>query len=148
MEVLKFKNVLWDQMREIAENMDGAFKPVSEEFGLTMTQLRLLLEIRRGDGQTVGGLGKCTGIANTNVSSMCRKLEKEGYICRIRDQMDERIVHIALTEKGQDTLYRIDETMQARYASVLAATDPQDLHDIHEGLKKLILLLQQMNTLS
>ena len=44
-EIVEFKNTTWDILRSISENMDKLFRPVGEHYGLTMMQVRILLEI-------------------------------------------------------------------------------------------------------
>lgn len=45
MEVIEFKNVVWDMTRRISECMDGMFRPISEQYGLTHMQMRILMEL-------------------------------------------------------------------------------------------------------
>lgn len=44
MEVIEFKNVVWDMTRRISECMDGMFRPISEQYGLTHMQMRILMD--------------------------------------------------------------------------------------------------------
>ncbi|MFQ9801949.1 MAG: MarR family winged helix-turn-helix transcriptional regulator [Clostridia bacterium] len=87
-EIVEFKNTTWDILRSISENMDKLFRPVGEHYGLTMMQVRILLEIGNRT-RTVGSLGKSISVAGGNISAMCKKLEKEGFVMRSRDSADE-----------------------------------------------------------
>ena len=79
MEIVEFKNTTWDILRSISDNMDKLFRPVGERYGLTMMQVRILLEVG-GRTRTVGSLGKSISVAGGNISAMCKKLEKEAEL--------------------------------------------------------------------
>ena len=99
MEVIEFKNVVWDMTRRISECMDGMFRPISEQYGLTHMQMRILMELWSAeDSPTIGQLGRTLGMTSGNMSSMCKRLEQEGFLLRVRDLQDERMVKIALSE--------------------------------------------------
>ena len=122
MEIVEFKNTTWDILRSISDNMDKLFRPVGERYGLTMMQVRILLEVG-GRTRTVGSLGKSISVAGGNISAMCKKLEKEGFVLRSRDRADERIVNVSLSEKGKETILKIEKDLQRLYAENLAQVD-------------------------
>ena len=97
MEPAEFKNQVWALMRDITDRMNGVFHPIIDRYGLTIMQMRVLFEIRREDGCTVSGLSRRVCAAGTNVSALCKRLEREGLLERSRDPRDERVVHITLT---------------------------------------------------
>lgn len=85
MEVIEFKNVVWDMTRRISECMDGMFRPISEQYGLTHMQMRILMELWSAeDSPTIGQLGRTLGMTSGNMSSMCKRLEQEGFLLRVR----------------------------------------------------------------
>ena len=48
MEIIAFKNMVWDLTRQISDGMDELFRPISAHYGLTHMQLRILLELWAG----------------------------------------------------------------------------------------------------
>lgn len=142
-EIVEFKNTTWDILRSISENMDKLFRPVGEHYGLTMMQVRILLEIGNRT-RTVGSLGKSISVAGGNISAMCKKLEKEGFVMRSRDSADERIVNVTLSEKGKKTIKMIEKDLQRLYAESLAQVDQEDLRNMIMGLEKFNQMVQKM----
>ena len=108
MEPAEFKNQVWALMRDITDRMNGVFHPIIDRYGLTIMQMRVLFEIRREDGCTVSGLSRRVCAAGTNVSALCKRLEREGLLERSRDPRDERVVHITLTGEGRRTVDEVD----------------------------------------
>lgn len=145
MELIQFKNEIWDSLRTITESMDTVFRPVNNAHGLTMMQIRLLAEIQQQrDNCTVGSLGKQVSIACGNISSMCKRLEAEGLLHRTRSKRDERVVHLQLTERGQQVLTAIDRELTQRYAACFNQYPKEDFDMIINGLHQLNHMLLQM----
>ena len=144
MESDLLKNEVWLLVRNISEGLNGVLVPVIAGSGLTLMQFRLLMACSKQPGLTVNGLSRLSGIAAANVSAMCKHLEKAGFLQRIRDREDERVVHICLTEQGGRTILSVDEAVHARYARLFSQEPPEEIERMLEGLQKLNAFLQQL----
>jgi DNA-binding MarR family transcriptional regulator len=144
MRGVDFKNEIEDLIRLITAGMGNVFGSVVESFGLTMVQARILMEIERCNLSTVGNLGSTVGLSSGNASTMCKKLEKAGFVKRIRNSEDERYVKLELTELGLETIKKIDAAFQKKYAPVLESKSRGDFDIIIAGMKKLNELLTEM----
>ncbi len=139
-----FKNIILDYQREINENMNNAFRFLGENHGLTMLQFRLLMEIYRQGPHTIGSLAEACGIAGANISTMCKKLEKQGFVERTRDQTDERVVTIRLTETGKAAILKIDQHLNEKITRILEDEAEETFEMITAGMGKINSLLQKM----
>jgi DNA-binding MarR family transcriptional regulator len=146
MEGMEFKNEIWDLIRLVSVGMDHVFRPIVEPCGLTMMQTRILMEIARSDSSTVGNLAGVVGLSSGNASTLFKKLEQSGFIKRIRDSHDERVVKLLLTELGAETVQKIDRAIQTKYAAILAGKSSRDLAVIIAGMRKLNEILTEMET--
>lgn len=66
-------------------------------------------------------------MGQANASSLCKKLEREGYLTRARRCSDRRVVTVSLTPRGRETVERI----QARLDHFLVL-----LNELPPGRKK------------
>ena len=137
------KKELWDMVRFTTINLDSAFKPIVEIHGLTMMQSRVLIAVKECDNATVGAVSKIIDVASPNGSSMCKKLERDGFIRRIRSIQDERVVTLVLTEKGDETLEKINNDIMKRFGPVLEMRTDEDFSQIIKGIKLLNELLKE-----
>ena len=144
MNIDEFKKIIFAYTKEMNENMNMAFHFLNEKYGLTLMQLRILMEIHRAGSHTVGSLAEASGVAGTNVSTMCKRLEKEGYLQRTRDQVDERIVRIMLTEYGKKTILEIDHYLNDKIANILGDEADETFKIITSGMEKINSLLQRI----
>lgn len=145
MDVSEFKNIIWDYTKKISENTNCIFCPVFEQYGLTMAQIKILLELFHcNSSHTIGSLANDTCMAGANISAMCKKLEKMELLKRIRNQEDERIVEVALTDKGCKLVTEIDKALNDKFSEHIKDTDEDTLNDIVMGLKKLNRLMEKI----
>lgn len=144
MEVMDFNNIIWNLLRDISLNMDSVFRPMYDKYGLTPMQARILTDVREQE-QTIGGLGKNLCVAGANISAMCRKLEKEGFLMRVRDKMDERVVKVHLSEKGENAILYIEAMLTRKFDACLKTEPTENINDIIQGLQKLNILLKKIN---
>ena len=130
-------------MRDITDRMNGVFHPIIDRYGLTIMQMRVLFEIRREDGCTVSGLSRRVCAAGTNVSALCKRLEREGLLERSRDPRDERVVHITLTGEGRRTVDEVDALVTRAFPLL----NEEDAEVILDGMQRLSLLLQKRDSI-
>lgn len=147
MDAIEFKNQLMELMRDVSVNMGNTFIPIINRYDLTIIQTQILKEIRDNEEHNIGSLAKIMNIQSGNTSSMCKQLEKKGFVQRNRDKLDERVVKVELTEKGLTTVDEIDNILKEKYSPVLSGENVKDLYDIINGLQKLRDLLIKMNEL-
>ena len=143
MELMEFRDHIWDNLREMMEYMERTFRGACRQDGMTRLQFRILLELHRHP-MTVGAVGKRFGMAHGNVSAMCKKLEREGYLQRTRSTIDERQVVLGLTEQGCDVIRRTARALEARYSPMWESLAPEKLDRILQGMEELNAFLRQM----
>ena len=146
MEVVKFRSEAVQLLRRIMDHLDGAVQPFCERYGLTLMQLRLLLALY-DEKQTVGGLGRQLHIAEANASSLCKRMEQQGYLSRVRSAEDERVVQVGLTERGRETVETVRRELEEKYAAVMES-EQEEAPAVLVGLRTLDSLLVRMNAAS
>ncbi|MDF2856289.1 MAG: hypothetical protein K0Q87_2140 [Neobacillus sp.] len=147
MEVTDFKNNLWDYTRKIGENTNMIITSLCEHHGLTVLQGRILVEIKQHGSHTIGSLASRLNIAGTNISTMCKKLATKGFLQRVRDEKDERVVKLVLSEKGNKVVEEINQELIEKISVSIKGETKDSLFDIISGLKKMNDLLEKINRL-
>lgn len=148
MEMVLFRNGIWDMLRKINDSVDQVFSPLADAHHITMMQMRLLMELYQGGEHTIGSLAKALSLTGGNASSMCKRLEREGHLARIRDSNDERVVNLRLTEKGEKIVRNIEECLDKRFRTCLLEKYSNDFSTIYEGFRLLTQMLEEIKTLA
>lgn len=136
-EIEEFRSTIWMLLLQIKDNMEKILQPFAQQQGMTVLQLRILIELKDQETFTISELAKRMSMAVGNVSSLCKKLEKFGILMRTRDMKDERIVHITLSQHGKELTDGIDRWMREKCLSAIVALPQEDYDNIVVGLKTL-----------
>lgn len=140
MDTTEFKYMLWENTRKINEEMNAALNTWGSKYELSALQLRILMGVYKNGPQSVGCLASNVAVAGTNISTMCKKLERVGLLARSRDASDERIVHVQLTETGLAVIQELDECFERKILSTFG-------QDIRGELQSIIIAMEKLNRL-
>ena len=83
-----------------ARKVVNRYTPHLKPFGITYTQYVVLLALWECESTTVGELCTRLYLDNGTVTPLLKKMEEAGLILRSRSRKDERVVTVAVTEKG------------------------------------------------
>lgn len=113
---------------------------IVQEFGLTPLSSITLNLIANQENPTVSSVFKALDLNQGNVSSMCKKLERDGFIIRRRNKKDERSVVLLITEQGKDALNGIEQMLRTHFCNntVISSKDLQKAAAGIETLKKIV----------
>jgi DNA-binding MarR family transcriptional regulator len=70
------------------------------------------------------------------ITGLIDRLEKSGFVVRERCKEDRRVIYVALTAKGQETLATLDKPLQELHKKLMG-------HMTRVELKELIRLLEK-----
>ena len=83
-----------------ARKVISAYGPLLKPLGLTYTQYLVMLELWEKQKEKVGDLCRRLYLDCGTITPMLKKMEESGWLTRCRCKIDERVVYVALTEKG------------------------------------------------
>lgn len=114
------------------------FVRLMREFGLTPSQYNVL-RILRGEGKPLPILeiASRTVAVVPGITGLIDRLEKAGYVNRVRCDKDRRVIHVALADKGTRTLAELEEPLAELHHRLLG-------HLAGAELKELIRLLEKV----
>lgn len=77
-----------------------AYRTFLAPWNLTYPQYLVMVVLWNDGDQTVSSLGRAMHLDSGTLSPLLRRLEDAGYVSRVRDREDERMVHLAPTAEG------------------------------------------------
>lgn len=107
----------------------------AQYFGINRTDLRCTDIIERHGQITAGELARKTGLTTGAVTSILDRLEKLGYVRRVRDKVDRRRVLVELTEKATRRGKDIWGPLKAASRTSLARFSDKELTFIRDFLR-------------
>ena len=122
-----------------SDQLQIRFARLLRAYGLTSPTQYNILRILRGEGKPLPILeiASRTITVVPGITGLIDRLERAGFVNRLRCQKDRRIIYVALTDKGMMTLAALDEPLVALHRKVLG-------HLAQGELKELIRLLEKV----
>ena len=104
---------------------------------LSMAQLKVLFCLFYRGPATVGALAHSLGVKLPTVSATLDRTVKAGYVERVDDPEDRRVVINRLTPAGSALVERLREERRLRVEQALGRLSPREVAILHEGLTAL-----------
>jgi DNA-binding MarR family transcriptional regulator len=106
--------------------------------GMQAAQYRILGVLKReGNPLSMSELGKRQYISKPYMTILVDQLIQDGYVQRIPDTMDRRVINIAITAEGKRHLRQAASRYKENVKNILSDLDRQDLEDLCQSLEKL-----------
>lgn len=141
-EFFEYNNSIFSMIREIAHKIDLLLQDTANELKLTPLQLKMIIILYANKNKevSIGNLGKAIGITGGNISNICKRLEKQGFVKRKRSEEDERVVNVVLTEEGNRAAKMVND-----YITRLGKELPDK--DVNVNLKTIVKELRALDIL-
>ena len=98
---LRLENQLCFPLYACAKEIIRQYRKPLEELNLTYTQYIVMMVLWEFGGMTEGELGKKVRLDSGTLAPLLKRLEKQGYIQRVRQKDNERRLFLSLTEQGE-----------------------------------------------
>lgn len=100
-EKLKLENQLCFPLYACAKEIVRRYTPLLEPLGLTYTQYIAMMVMWEHKSISIRDMGKLLFLDSGTLTPMLKKMEKAGWIQRKRSEIDERMVIITITDRGE-----------------------------------------------
>jgi len=131
-----------DSIRRLAKIFNTTMKKDLEELGLTKPQIVVLGTVYF-ENKTIGQISESADLSYSTVSGIIDRLERDGWIERIRDESDRRIVRISKTNKFDLIKEKLHFFRESFYEKMLADLSDQELDTIIHSLGLLTTYLEK-----
>ncbi|MBV9713641.1 MAG: MarR family transcriptional regulator [Ktedonobacteraceae bacterium] len=126
-----------DIPREIdAEQALPEWRDISE-LRATTGQVRLLRTLVRRQRCAMQELAEQMDVAPPTVTAMIKRLLAQGFVERVRDEQDWRVVWVSPTERGQRAVVLYDQLRRTNLQRRLAHLDAEELTHLRAALPAL-----------
>ena len=126
-----------DELRPVLLRLARGLRHESEQFGITSRQVTLLWLIKTRPGLNLRELAAEERISPPALSGSVDRLERLGFVERVRSTQDRRRVGLVLTPVGRRLLGRVRERRTAWLAERLGALEPSELETVERALEPL-----------
>src|SRR5437660_4442563 len=120
-----------------SDQLQIRFARLFREYALTPSQYNIL-RILRGEGKPLPILeiASRTITVVPGITGLIDRLEQAGLVNRLRCEKDRRVIYVALTDHGTETLTALDEPLVALHHKLLGHLTPAELKEMIRLLEK------------
>ena len=131
------------KIRKIVRSINLESKKIQKEYGVSIPQVLCLSYLHNADHfqSTQGEIRKFLNLNSSTVSGIIHRLEKKGFIARLPNQGDRRVINIALTTAGSKLISKVPFLLHEQLSERLRILDQNKLEGIEKSLDTLIDLL-------
>lgn len=109
-------------------------------------QYRILGVLKReGTPLSMSELGKRQYISKPYMTILVDQLIQDGYVHRIPDTTDRRVINIAITSEGKKHIRQAASRYKETVKDMLSELDRQDLEDLCQSLEKLRTIIAKIS---
>ena len=121
-----------------SDQLQIRFARLLREFGVTSPTQYNILRILRGEGKPLPILeiASRTITVVPGITGLIDRLERAGFVNRLRCEKDRRVIYVALTDRGAATLAALDEPLLALHRRLLGHLSQAELKELIRLLEK------------
>lgn len=128
-ELLRLDRQLCFPLYAATNLIQRLYRPLLTPLGLTYSQYLVMLVLWGREPVSVGDLQECLHLDVGTLSPLLKRMERAGFVTRMRDPDDERRVLIALTPHGR-ALHDDAREVPLALASRIGV-DPAEVQQLH-----------------
>ncbi|MCP5374084.1 MAG: MarR family transcriptional regulator [Hyphomicrobiales bacterium] len=143
----ELSNRIFFRLYQCANMMHKTGTRALEEYGVTTQQWAVLGALTRpqaAGGMLVGDLARFLMVSRQNLTGVINRMERDGYIERVKDSADGRSRRVRLTAKGEGIWQSITPLIYDYYGQALADISRGDRDQFLRGLDRLLANLERL----
>ena len=133
---LKLDHQLCFALYAATHSLTRAYRVSLEKLGITYTQYLVLLVLWEQDGIGVGKIAQRLELDSATLTPMLKRLEVAGFVTRLRNTKDERIVEIKLTGAGHQLQQELAEVQHG--VACQTGLSENDFNQLKDSLHRLV----------
>ena len=130
------------ELRPVLLRVARELRKETEQLGITARQATLMWLVKRSPGLSLAELAAEEGISPPAMSGHVDRLERAGFIDRVRSSDDRRRVGLRLTEDGEKLMRRVRARRTTWLADRLRALEPEALAAVEQAVPALMQLVE------
>lgn len=126
------------KFRVVFSSAKKHFRAIEERCGVSGAQLWALIEIHNAPGVRISEVAQRMAIHPSTTSNLLDKVEAQGLVRRVRDEADQRVVRLHLTDRGRRVVARAPAPARGVVPDALGRLPRASLEALDGSLEELL----------
>lgn len=145
-ETLKDSQVLFDLMRRFWSNFGRHMNNVLEDEGINVPQYMAMISLSGLGETTMSDLSRSLHVTMGASTNIVDKLVRGGYVSRVRDTEDRRVVRVKLEPKGVDAMGIVERRAVTLMSGMLKDVEPERRQQFIESYGRMVTIVEAKET--
>ncbi|KYK28999.1 hypothetical protein AYK20_06260 [Thermoplasmatales archaeon SG8-52-1] len=118
---------------------------VGNKFGITGVQLMTLHFIKHNNNCKTSEIANFLSVSAPDATRIVETLVKKGFVERINDEKDRRIIRLLIKEEGKKVVETIKQELALSFSKILEKINEEDAKALLRGMKALSNALKELD---
>ena len=118
---------------------------VGNKFGITGVQLMTLHFVKHNENCKTSDIANFLSVSPPDATRIVEILVKKGFVGRINDEKDRRIIRLKIEEDGKRALESIKQELSLSFSKILEKINEQDAKALLRGVRALSYALKEFD---
>lgn len=123
-------------LRLVARVVRRHGREILSRFDITPPQFDALVVLVNHEGITMGELCQKMYLACSTATDLIDRMERAGFLERVRDPHDRRVIRLRIKPRGQEVLDAVMDARRRYLAGVPSRLEEQDLEELTRRLRQ------------
>lgn len=129
--------MLGEIVKALHQQFRSQFRQFTGNLDLTVPQILLLKTLIFQGPSSISDLAERLNLANSTVSGIVDRLERDGFVIRVRDETDRRIVFVQLTDRAEQFKEQVPQFHQKFLNELLQGIEEAKLRQMADSFQTL-----------
>ncbi|MCS0605524.1 MarR family transcriptional regulator [Streptomyces sp. LP11] len=130
--------------RALADTASAVIRVVTDRRGMSFTAAATLARLEREGPARLTALATAEGVTQPSMTQLVQRLERQGLVLRIADEVDGRVTLVAVTDAGREVLAARRQARDDRLAALVATLPDADRQALREAMEIVAPLVRRM----
>ncbi|KYK23050.1 hypothetical protein AYK24_07975 [Thermoplasmatales archaeon SG8-52-4] len=118
---------------------------VGYKFGITGVQLMTLHFVKHNDNCKTSDIANFLSVSPPDTTRIVETLVKKGFVERINDENDRRIIRLIIKEEGRKVVENIKQELALSFSKILEKINEEDAKALLRGMNALSNALKELD---
>ncbi|MBE5766482.1 MAG: MarR family transcriptional regulator [Clostridiales bacterium] len=117
---------------------------VQSEYGIPFSHVQVLAMLENSGSMSVSEISRRFGIAKPNITPLVDRLISAGFVERVRNKADRRVVDVYILDSGRQKLKEIQQALHEQVISWSDTISSQDFVELSDALSTIIRIMGEI----
>ncbi|MBK1784643.1 MarR family winged helix-turn-helix transcriptional regulator [Prauserella cavernicola] len=122
-------------VKRLEQAVRGHLESVLRPHGLTTAQYTALTTLRGQPGQSSAQLARRSFVSAQTMQELVTSLQRRGLVDKAPAPGNRRVLHVSLTDQGEQALAELDDEVDALEREMLADLDEAQVEALRQALR-------------